>query len=62
MIYRYRWARAFGDLSLGGTRKGQACRVVAWGPRGRGFTGNSALVEFADGLRAVVSRNALRRA
>lgn len=61
MTYRYCWARAFGEPSLGGVRKGQTCRVVAWGPRGRGFTGNSALVEFADGFRAVVSRNSLRK-
>lgn len=36
-------------------RKGQRCRVVCRG------TMNSALVEFADGFRAVVSRNALRK-
>lgn len=36
-------------------RKGARCRVVA-----RGIM-NSALVEFADGQRVVVSRNGLRR-
>jgi hypothetical protein len=36
-------------------RKGERCRVIA---RGRM---NSAMVEFADGERHVVSRNALRR-
>lgn len=37
-------------------RQGQTCRVVA---RGRM---NSALVEFNDGTRHIVSRNALRKA
>jgi hypothetical protein len=37
-------------------RKGRRCRVLARGSM------NSALVEFEDGLRAVISRNALRRA
>jgi hypothetical protein len=36
-------------------RKGQACRVLVRGGR------NSVLVEFADGLRVVTSRHAVRR-
>lgn len=36
-------------------RKGQRCRVLVRGKM------NSALIEFHDGFRAVVSRNALRR-
>ena len=46
----YRWGARY-PRTL--DRKGQACRVIA---RGRM---NSALVEFEDGFRAVVSRNAL---
>ena len=37
-------------------RKDQLCKVLVRG------TMNSALIEFQDGYRAVVSRNALRRA
>jgi hypothetical protein len=37
-------------------RAGQRLRVIARGAM------NSALIEFADGHRSVVSRNALRRA
>ena len=37
-------------------RKGERCRVLVRGKM------NSALIEFEDGFRAVVSRNALRRA
>jgi hypothetical protein len=47
--YRWHWRRPEG-------RKGQRLRVICRG------TMNSALVEFADGYRAVVSRNGLRRA
>lgn len=47
--YRWHWRARLPD------RKGQVCRVVCRGAQ------NSALVEFADGFRAVVSRNALRR-
>jgi hypothetical protein len=36
-------------------RKGQRCRVLARGSM------NSALIEFEDGSRSVVSRNGLRR-
>lgn len=36
-------------------RYGQLCRVLARG------TMNSALIEFEDGFRSVVSRNGLRR-
>lgn len=45
----YRWAKYRPDW------KGRACRVLA---RGRM---NSALIEFTDGERAVVSRFAVRR-
>jgi hypothetical protein len=55
MSYRYAWGpRGAGDWR-GFDRKGQACVVLARGAM------NSALVEFGDGFRAVVSRNALRR-
>ena len=37
------------------SRKGEPCRIIARGKM------NSALVEFADGEIAVISRNALRR-
>ena len=36
-------------------RKGQLCRVLTRGKM------NSCAVEFADGFRAITSRNALRR-
>ena len=45
--YRFVWDR------MG--RRGQACRLLVRG----GMT--SCLIEFADGYRAVTSRNALRR-
>ncbi len=51
--YVYAW-RARYPRTL--DRKGQKCRVLARG------TMNSAMVEFADGYKAVISRNALRRA
>jgi hypothetical protein len=52
----YCWSRYLGMPSLGGTRKGQQCKVICRGAR------NSCLVEFvSDGFRAVVSRNALRK-
>jgi len=50
-LYIFRWNRP----GLPG-RKGTLCRVLARGSM------NSALVEFLDGFRAVISRNALRRA
>lgn len=50
--YRYAW-RARYPRTL--ARQGQACRVLARGKM------NSAVIEFEDGFRAVVSRNALRR-
>ncbi len=37
-------------------RKGQRCRVICRGKM------NSCLIEFRNGLKAVVSRNGLRRA
>lgn len=66
VIYRYAW----GPRLMGFSRKGQPCRVLVRGKM------NSALIEFEDGpsafaqggerqsnrFRAVVSRNALRRA
>lgn len=54
--YRYVWGPRFhvpGLLVL--DRKGSRCRIVARGAK------NSALIEFEDGERAVVSRNALRK-
>jgi hypothetical protein len=51
--YRYAWGARY-PRTL--DRKGQLCRVLARGKM------NSALVEFPDGHRAVISRNALRRA
>ena len=36
-------------------RKGQACRILARG------TMNSQLIEFKDGFKAIVSRNATRK-
>jgi hypothetical protein len=52
--FSYRWVwGAKGLRSL--DRKGQRCRVVVRGGR------NSALIEFEDGYRAVVSRNGLRK-
>jgi len=49
--YVYRW----GNNPKRATMKGRRCRVVCRG------TMNSALVEFDDGSREVVSRNALQR-
>jgi hypothetical protein len=40
---------------LGGVRKGQPCRVLVRGKM------NACAIEFADGFRAITSRNALRR-
>jgi hypothetical protein len=54
--YVYRWAKYLGMPVLGGTRKGQLCRVLVRGSM------NSCSVEFADGFQAVTSRNALRKA
>jgi len=52
--YRWVWGPKAGRREL--DRKGEHCRVICRGAM------NSALVEFADGFRAVVSRNGLRRA
>lgn len=56
MNYRYVWGPRFEvpDLPVL-TRKGETCRLIARGQM------NSALVEFGDGERAVISRNALRK-
>lgn len=54
--YVYRWAKYLGMPVLGGIRKGQRCKVLVRGKR------NSCLIEFPDGLQAVTSRNALRKA
>ena len=51
-LYRYAWGMRY-PRTL--DRKGQECRVLVRGGR------NSALVEYADGYKAVISRNALRR-
>ena len=61
MTYRYawwpRWKRWPADSALRQLdRKGALCRVVVRGAR------NSALIEFEDGARAIVSRNALHGA
>lgn len=50
-VYLYRW----GGIYFAGARKGHRCRVL-W----RGGM-NSCLVEWEDGSRDVVSRNALRK-
>jgi hypothetical protein len=49
-LYVYRWRLR--NPRLGG----QVCRVLARGAL------NTALVQFADGERVVISRNALRKA
>jgi hypothetical protein len=53
-LYEYKWKRALGVPSLEG-RQGNLCRVLARGAR------NSCLIEFVDGAKAIVSRNAIRR-
>lgn len=50
-----KWPTAPGSWAPG-NRAGQSCRVVT-----RGRRMNSALVEFEDGARFVVSRNGLAR-
>lgn len=55
--YRYVWGPRFRVRGLPVLdRKGEICRLLVRGSM------NSALVEFADGYQAVVSRHALRRA
>ena len=49
--YIYVW----GPRLMGFSRKGQLCRVLVRGAM------NSALVEFEDGFKAVISRSALRK-
>ena len=49
--YIYRW----GNNPKRAEMKGRACRVLCRGAK------NSALIEFEDGQREVVSRNALKR-
>jgi hypothetical protein len=52
ILYRYIWkVNGFRTLD----RKGQRCRVLVRAKM------NSALVEFEDGFKAVISRNALRK-
>lgn len=53
--YIFRWAKCLGMPVLGGTRKGQPCKVLIRSAR------NSCLIEFPDGFKAVTSRNALRK-
>ncbi len=56
-IYIYAWGPRFRIPGLPVLdRKGQRCRLLARGAM------NSAMVEFEDGAREIVSRNALRRA
>lgn len=50
--YRWVWGQKF-PRTL--DRKGQRCRVLVRGKR------NSALIEFEDGFKVIVSRNGLRR-
>lgn len=58
MIYRYAWGPRLVIPGLPAlSRKGELCKLIARGAM------NSALVEFLrDGERAIISRNALRRA
>jgi len=49
--YRYAW----GNNEKRATLKDRTCRVIVRGPM------NTALVEFENGQREAVSRNALRR-
>lgn len=57
MTYVYTWGPRFKVPGLPVLdRKGALCHLRARGAM------NSALVEFSDGYRAVVSRNALRKA
>ena len=49
--YKYAWGNNPKRLTL----KGRKCRVVARGKM------NSCMVEFEDGQREVISRNALRK-
>jgi len=54
--YKYSWGPRWWNVLGGGfSRKGEPCRIIARGKM------NSALVEFADGFRAIISRNAIRR-
>ena len=55
MTYLWRWGPCGGKHPETGRRKGEAVELLARGRR------NSALVRFADGLLAVVSRNGIRR-
>lgn len=56
MTYRYAWGPRFRVPGLPVLdRKGQICRLLVRGAM------NSALVEFEDGIRYVISRNALRK-
>lgn len=56
MSYRYSWGPRWPNILGGGfNRKGRICKLIARGKM------NSALVEFEDGFRAIISRNALRR-
>ena len=52
MIYIYPW----GNNEKRATMKGKRFRVITRGKR------NSALIEFEDGQKEVISRNALRKA
>ena len=54
MTHIYVWGPR-GNMPGAMSRKGEKCRLLARGAM------NSALVEFADGYLAVISRNALRR-
>jgi len=59
-LYVYRWK----NNEKRATLYGRTCRVVTWGSRKKNDIGknhNSALVEFENGQREIISRNALRR-
>lgn len=61
MKYIYTWGPRMKGLSVAHdarwqARKGAGCTIVARGAM------NTALVEFGDGSREFISRNALRRA
>jgi hypothetical protein len=55
VTYSWRWGECGGKHPETGRRKGAPVEVLARGKM------NSALVRFADGLLAVVSRNGIRR-
>lgn len=61
-LNRFPYVYSWGPRLLGFNRKGQFFRVLVHGPvsKMKGGAGNSALIEFEDGFKAVISRNAIR--